>query len=314
MAADNSLLEFDFAEIDDGEFELHLLNKGVEQRTNVTGQDQLRQKGVVLCGRLAEVVHGHAKDGQEPCTLAIFEWYVHTREPGKRIKFAQIGIHFKSSKEGLKYDPWVRDCAPWGAYSLFESNKKVEETKNWNPSLKFGQEGIVTAELPFTYELKETVDRQEHIYVDGCPLPPKGTAYYHPDRHSALEWNLFENEGQRSGIPRYFRTAALLDRTAAGPERFMAHVSLKVKVSMVEDATDKIKSFVGRRIKDEPIVFNPTLKPRTHQFDKMVETLGSVSLEDEMGFLLFRNGVGAKAKANQAKEGDSDDSNSGVVV
>ncbi|KAL7621993.1 hypothetical protein AAE478_007494 [Parahypoxylon ruwenzoriense] len=302
----DDLLEFNFTEVDNKEFELHLQNKGIEQPDNITGQDQLRRKGVVLCGRLVEAVHGEIKgqkDGDYPCTLAIFEWYVHTRKPGMRIKFARIDISFKSSKGVSKYNPWIENCAPWGAYSLFETERTLEKTKGWQPSIKLGQEGIVNAEFPFVYELKETTDREEQIYVDGCPLPPQDGTYFHPDRFSAVQWNLFENKGQRSGIPRYFRTAVLLNRVESSNECFTADISIKVKVSTFEDTKERVKSFLGLNIKDDPLMFNPALKPKTNRFNGKIDDLEfpNIKLEDEMGFLLFRNRAVGKNKT-ESKE------------
>lgn len=307
MAENDDLLEFDFAEVDEKEFELHLQHHGVEQPDNITGPDQLRKKGVVLCGRLAEAVHGHMKapinskvpnTRSDPCTLAIFEWYVHTRDPGLRIKFACIDITFCSAETsgsdgGSKYDLWVKNCAPWGSYSLHQTLKTLEKTKGWRPSIKLGQDGIANAEIPFVYELKETVERGEQIYVDGCPLPPKDGMYVHPDRFSAVRWSLFENEGQQSGIPRYFRTAVLLDRTKAKDAKFKAQVDIKVKVSTYEDAKEKVKRFFGQNIKDDSLVFNPALPPKTNRFDDEIDDLGSdgVNLDDEAGFLLFKNNI-----------------------
>ncbi|RSL90272.1 hypothetical protein CEP52_014629 [Fusarium oligoseptatum] len=306
MSETNEILEFDFAEISDDDFQLHLQHHGIDQPNNITGQDQLRSKGVVLCGRLVEAVHGNMKIHEssglnqgprtEPCTLAIFEWYVHTSKPGYRIKFACIDITFASSNLNVNHNPWVANCAPWGSYSLFETSRTLETTKSWQPTIKLGQEGVVTAESPLVYGLTETVERKEQIHVDGCPVLPKDGSYSHPDRFSAVRWNLFENKSQESGIPRYFRTAVLLNRAEGKDGKFTAAVEIKVKVSKVQDTIEKVRGFLGRNVKDDPLTFNPTLGPKTNRFVDMTGDLGEdgVNLDDEMGFLLFKNqGAGA---------------------
>ncbi|KAG5797985.1 hypothetical protein H9Q69_002990 [Fusarium xylarioides] len=296
MAQTDELVEFEFTEIDDKEFQLHLQHHGVEQPNNITGQDQLRSKGVVICGRLVEAVHGRMNVGEspqkQPCTLAIFEWYIHTSQPGQRIKFARIDMTFKSLESNRPgTDPWVADCAPWGSYSLFETKKTLEATKNWQPGVKIGQESVANAELSYVYGMTETVERGDQIFIDGFPLTPKDGVYSHPDRLSAVQWNVFENESQESGIPRYFRTAVLLDRSESKGSKFNAVVEIKTKVSTFEDMREKVNGFLGRKVKDDPLVFNPALDPKTDVFKDKIDDLGShgVNLEEEMGFLLFRN-------------------------
>lgn len=303
MAETEGSIDFDFAEIDSKEFEFHLQHHGVEQPNNITGQDRLRQRGVVLCGRLVEAAHGwmkgdgltevHTDSKFEPCTLVVFEWYVHTADPDQRIKFARIDIIFSScEKNGFgDCDPWVVQCAPGGAYSLFKTTKTVEKSKGWHPTLKVGQDGLISAESAFVYDLKETIVQNEQIYVDGCSLPPKNGAYFHPDKFSAVRWNIFENAGQKSGIPRYFRTAVLLNRNEDKEGKFLAEVETKVKVSTLEDAKERIRCFLGRDTKDDLLVFNPILPPKTNRFRGKLGSLGSdsVNLDDEMGFLLFKD-------------------------
>jgi hypothetical protein len=292
----DDLLEMGLIEVDEEEFETHLSNFSKPQQINLTGPDRIDKEGVVLCGRLVDVVHG--EDAGKPQTLAIFEWYVHANHPGKRFKFAQIGVSFKSSTGDRRYDPAVVDCFPWGAYSVSKTTKKLETTRGWHPSVKLGQDGIATAENAFVYDLKETVERDQHIYVNGSPVLADG--YTDPDRLNAVQWNLFESESQRSGVPRYFRTAVLLERKPGDKSCFTARIDMKVKVSFMQDAKQKIKTFLGWNVKDDPAIFDPTLSPTTHRFDDKLKSLRSVSLEHECPFLLFRK----FPDATDGKQGD----------
>ncbi|KAM7187649.1 hypothetical protein V8F33_011116 [Rhypophila sp. PSN 637] len=334
-------IKVDYVELDDNEFEVHLKHFGVEQPDNFTGPDRLRDKGVVLCGRLTEAAHGvMARDSpattrsthsdnpvtKDPCSLIVFEWYVHTTKPNCRIKFARIDVGFKAKhEEGStsgdqrqiegKYDPWVQDCAPWGAYSLLETDKTLEKTKGWSPTLKLGVEGIpLSGELPYVYELKETVQRKEHLFVDGCPLPPLARkdgkpGYSHPDRFSTVQWNLFENAGQESGIPRYFWTCVLVNRSemvrGLGKDaKFEAEIVIKVRVSVFEDTVERVRAFLGRAVKDDDLVFNPALLPKTNRFDRRLGDLGpgGVKLLDEMAFVLFKTPGTTKAEEIDGSE------------
>jgi hypothetical protein len=144
-ADEGDLFRFDFAEVDEEHWETHMNNNGVVQRTNLTGQDQLRKKGVVLCGKLAEEVHGQLKAGGDPCTLLVLEWYVVTRKRGVRIESARIDVTFHSARRNARY----------------ESERTLETTKGWRPTLKLGKDGVAAFELPFVYELKETGGREK---------------------------------------------------------------------------------------------------------------------------------------------------------
>jgi len=279
----DDILDFDIVEVSEEEFNLRLPNYGKVQQENITGQDQLKE-GIVLCGRLIEVVHG--EDAGKPCTLAVFEWYIHARTPKKRFRFVQIGISFASSRDNPRYNPCVIECAPHGAYSLVETTKKVEKKKGWEPAVELGIHGAATVKSGFVYDLVETVDRAEHIYVNGIPV--LDGMNMDPDRQNAVEWNLFEAEGQQSGIPRYFRTAVLLERRPGDMERFTAKVSIKAKIAALDDAKRKVKSFLGQIPRDDPVIFDPTKPPTTQQFDTKLKSLGSVPLEDQCVFLLFK--------------------------
>ncbi|XXG96073.1 elongation factor EF-1 gamma subunit [Hypoxylon texense] len=116
----------------------------------------------------------------------------------------------------------------------------------------------------------------------------KYTPPHDPDWLTAVQWELFEKETQKSEIPRYFRTAVILERRPGDVSRFTAKTSLKLKVSFWEDTKEKIKNLLGRNVKDSPAILDPSISPTTNRFDDKLNSLRTVSLEPECIFLQFR--------------------------
>jgi hypothetical protein len=300
----DDLVDFELVEADDKELNWKLLNDGKVQQTNITGQDQTKED-VVLCGRLLEAIHGW-KAGT-PCTIAIFEWYVHTRAPKKRFKFAKIGITFTSSTTNARDNPAVTECAPQGAYSLVPTTREVTKKKSWQPSASASILGVANVGSAFVYDLDETINRAEYIEVDGMPI--LDGASKDPDRHNGVEWTLFENEGQQSGIPRYFRTAVALERPSgtSATGRFTGKVSIKATMAGEwDDAKRRARVLLGRIPHDDPVIFDPSTN-KTARVGLDLHALGSIALEEETGFLLFKEFAKKpeSEKAAKAKDGQA---------
>jgi hypothetical protein len=263
---------------DDDDFNFRIRNKGEIQREYITGYD--RNEVVVVLGRRKDVVHGFM-DGstKRPCTIVVFDWEVQKRHLEKRFKHVQIKVLFAS--EGHKgdafYDPIVREMAPQGSYFMLHTVQKVEEKKGGEVSAQAGPPAGGSAGAKITYELTTSTDRNDYIRVNGYPRVDnsRGGARNKPN---AVEWNLFENVTQRSGVPTLVRTAVLLERHEGDDTQFTATVSVKEKVDSATDVVRKVKEIAGRIPKDDPVIFDPNTPPTTTKFGK--HNLESVKLHD----------------------------------
>ncbi|KAH8745519.1 hypothetical protein BGZ57DRAFT_228312 [Hyaloscypha finlandica] len=299
----DNFIDFNFVEVNDNTLEYRLPNFGREQQKDFTGQDRLKEN-IVLCGRRINTIHGQ-HDGV-PHTLIIFEWYVHARTPRKRFKFVQIGVKFESSRNDPDYHPVIIEIAPRGSYALEETEDQVEKTRGWTPSASLGIHGTATLGTGYEYKLTRSGPRQDRIIVNGMSLFGEGSS--DPDRHYLAEWNLFENETAKTGVPRYFRTAVLLKRREDDMSPFTARFSIKTNISFLDDAGASLKKFRGLQVKDDPIIFNPNLVEYVPRFLPFVTSLGNVHLENESVFMLFR-GSAAPLKGREKKDEEKDEKN-----
>ncbi|KAI4209518.1 MAG: hypothetical protein LQ351_007553 [Letrouitia transgressa] len=296
MAYDQETETFDFgielveAVLDD-EYQPRLQNKGKIERTNVTGFD--RKLPMVVYGIREATVHDI--DSQKlPCTLIVFRWFIHQRERGKRLRSLRIRVVFATERKDGKasdtfYDPHVRAVAPNGTFSLLQTIQTTEQKATAEGSLEAGF-GPASAGLKMGYELTRSVETADRIVINGQAINDyRGQSQGDPDRLNAVEWHLFENESQASGLPTFFRTAVLLERRRHDSERFTATVTLTMEAGLIDDAVRKIKDMVGIIPRDDPIVFDPKFK-RTNpsRFNNYSQNLDAYPLEDECKFIMFK--------------------------
>lgn len=296
MAYDPAAETFDFGielvEVaPDDEYQPRLQNKGKIERINVTGFD--RKLPMVVYGIREATVHD--TDSQKlPCTLIVFRWFLHQRERGKRLRSLRIRVVFATERKVGKandtfYDPHVRGVAPNGTFSLLQTTQTIEQKATAEGSLEAGF-GPASAGAKMGYELTRSVETADRVIINGQAINDyRGQSQGDPDRLNAVEWHLFENESQASGLPTFFRTAVLLERRRHDSERFTATVALSMEMGSVEDAVSKLKSMVGLIPRDDPIIFDPKLK-RTNplRFDEYSQNLDMYPLEDECKFVMFK--------------------------
>lgn len=282
----------DEVEGEGGEYIPRLKNskKDPVQRTNVTGFD--RRLPMVVYGKREDTIHGTNSKGT-PCSLIVFGWYLHQRELKKRFKSLRIVIVFSATrKKGNSidhwYDPHVGTVAPNGTYSLVPTTKTTEAKASVEGNLGGGFGGV-SAGAKVGYELTQSVETTDRVIINGTEYPEyEGEEDPgNPDRCNAVEFNLFENDSQQSGLPTFFRTAVLLERRKRDNQRFTAAVTTIGKVGLVDDAITSLKSLVGIIPKDEPIIFDPNREERS-QFTKFKSRLDEVSLEDYCKFVMYK--------------------------
>lgn len=126
-----------------------------------------------------------------------------------------------------------------------------------------------------------------------------------PDRLNVVEWNFFENEPQKSGLPTHVRTAILLSR--ATDDESTATFTIRAKVSTLTDLGANLKKVLGRKDQDDPIVFVPSMKEKT-AFDSKREKLHEVDLLNQCVFLMDNDvPVTGEKKKEGGEEGDEDE-------
>jgi hypothetical protein len=273
----------------DDEFVPRLKNHGKIQRTKITGFDQ--REPLVVYGLREDTIHGEDSN-KMPCTLVVFRWYLHERVRGKKLKSLRISIVFATErKKGKATDPWydphVRDVAPDGTFSMLPSTQKVEKKNIGEGSLDVGFGGP-SAGLKIGYELTRSLETVDQIRINGTPYSDyKGQEQGDVDRCNAVEWNLFENESLKSGLPTFFRTAVLLERRRGDDKHFTASFTIRAELDVLSDAQKSLKKMFGIIPKDDPVIFDPTVQEAS-RFDAFSKRLDAVSLENECRFVMYK--------------------------
>ena len=286
-------------------------NLGKVQHRKFTGYDQ--RLPMVIYGFREETVHGTSADGT-PHSLIVFRWVLQQRAIGRRFKSATIRAvfqtkHPKSSGKGIDphYDPNVLSVAPNGTYSMLATPVAVSHSRAVEGGVDTGIEYLKgTARV--TYELTQSLESVDQIIINGA----ERTEYSDrdaddmgdPDRSNVAEWQLFENEAVKSGLPTFFRTAVLLERRDGDDSQFTCTFTIRAKVDDVTDAKTRLKRFIGLVPRDDPIIFSPVVQevgPLTKHKDKLDE----VDLLDLSKFVMFKSGL--RSDGGEKETGDKVD-------
>jgi hypothetical protein len=281
----------------DSEYVPRQRNLGKVQHRKFTGYDQ--RLPMVIYGFREETVHGTSADGT-PHSLIVFRWVLQQRAIGRRFKSATIRAvfqtkHPKSSGRGIDpyYDPNVLAVAPNGTYSMLATPVAVSHSRAVEGGVDAGIESLKgTAKV--MYELTQSVESVDQIIINGteqteysdCAADEMGD----PDRSNVAEWQLFENEAVKSGLPTFFRTVVLLERRKGDDSQFTCAFTIRTKVDDLTDVKTRIKRFVGLVPHDDPIIFSPIVQevgPLTKHKDKLDE----VDLLDLCKFVMFKSGL-----------------------
>ncbi|EPS38009.1 hypothetical protein H072_8244 [Dactylellina haptotyla CBS 200.50] len=211
-----------------------------------------------------------------------------SRSKGKRIKNLRISVIFTTERKSGEtidyfYDPDVRTVPPAGTYSMMPTDTSVEEKRAFESSL-IATFGGVKAALKSVYELTQSKVTTDRITINGRTYSEYKTG--DPDRCNAVEWHLFENNSQKSGIPTFFRTAVLLERRPGDTEKFTGVFSIRMGVDVLFDTKRWVKKVFGLGIKDEPVVFDLTKVEET-RLGQFRDKLEPVPLEKECRFVTY---------------------------
>lgn len=271
-------------------------NFGKVQHRKFTGYDQ--KLPMVIYGLREETVHGTSADGR-PHTLVVFRWGLQQRKRGRRFKSVQLRARFSTARmkdpslgggPDTYYDPHVVKVEPNGTYSLLPTPVTVVRTRAFEGGLE-GSVDFAKGTSKLTYELSTTVEGTDQIIINGVERNEydfqTAKDLGDPDRCNIAEWQLFENTTTRSGLPTFFRTAALLERREGDTARFTATFTIRTEVDSMTNAWTKFKRFVGLMPRDDPIIFDPSLDERG-RFAVFKDKLDSAPLLDECRLVMFK--------------------------
>jgi hypothetical protein len=242
-----------------------------QQRTNIT-----ERKGAVdvrCVGK--DVIHGFLKDGEDLATLIVYEFQFDPRKPGRRI--ISVDAKFLFSPRNGGSEPVVLKVAPKGRMVLVETKQTESTVNSREGKLGAAQFG---AELGGSVKWEKTVSRET---TDATTIVGSiDTLTRNYGEPNAASWTLMENQSTNTGVPAFFRTAVLLKREDDGEFESTFEIDAKA------DMKSRLAKLFGKTPVDDPIIYDPTMKPtnKLRQYD--TDNLDDINLQ-ELSLVTFTN-------------------------
>lgn len=104
------------------------------------------------------------------------------------------------------------------------------------------------------YGSTTSTERQDFIKIIGrlkVEINSKGSGI----RPNVVQWDVDENASMKSSLPSHFHTAVLLEQNNNSP--FTAQFGIETKADMLTELASKMREFMGKNPKDEPVNFDP---------------------------------------------------------
>ncbi|PNP43519.1 hypothetical protein TGAMA5MH_04491 [Trichoderma gamsii] len=208
---------------------------------------------IVQCD-LVQAVHGFLY-GDQPATLAVFQFGFVPRGNNRRFKEVEVTITFSAGD--------VQAITPSNTWAIFKSETEQEVSHSVSTNLEASC-GPGKGSLGYTWQLKKTDKIEGHARVEGM-MRTQGHGFRRGRRKNIVFWGLYENKAIKSGIPSFMQTAVLLkrDKLVEDPlgERFSAKIMISGEVDRLTNVKEKWESFTtamsGSSFKGESILFDP---------------------------------------------------------
>lgn len=235
------------------------------QRQNVT-----ERKGAVdVRCQVVDVVHGLPHpDAEAFATLIVLKFSFSSRKAGRRILEVQTSLEFAGCEAGTAC-PEVVNIAPYGDMVLVQTSQKEDEKLSLGG--KIGAPPLLGVDAGVNLAWDKSVSRET---TDATKLIGSmdliGRNY---GNANSASWSLVENRTAKTGVPTSMTASILLNREDDRPFKCI------FKLHAIVDWMSSIERLVGSRSRDDPVLFDPRIKPtnRLQVYDH--EALDSVDLE-----------------------------------
>lgn len=245
----------------------HVLN---DPHAPLQRQTIIERRGAIdIRCKSREVIHGSfGPDSDDFATLLVYDFHLDATKRARRVASADITFKFRSSVAGAPA-PQVHSIAPFKRYTLLPTTQEESVTRGGDVKAEAGQMGV---SVGTSYKWETTVSQT----TSNATRVSGNTVCDRYGKEIGVNWVLHENDATKTGVPSFLRTAILLRRVDEQP--FECAVTIAVEADWKTDLT----RFLGSRVKDDPILFDPT-RPPTNKLRKSgydLDDLGSIKLEE----------------------------------
>lgn len=229
------------------------------ERNNV-----VQRKGPVNVNcSLLDVVHG--KLGDDPninsdddgalATLLVFHFRFVPQKHSRRIIRAYIHVEF-SGVDAQSSPPTVWAIAPYDTWTVVPTTDHEEDKHAMEGTIGSPAAGPLHFGLTTKFEKSRTRDVSDATTVSGSI---EFSDDVNNGECNCAAWTLLENQTRKTGVPSSIRTGILLKRENNAIFHGM------VKIICVADWKTQFESMFATFPVDDPVLFNPELKPARPQ-------------------------------------------------
>lgn len=218
---------------------------------------------------LLDVIHGKMHPGSKDfATLVVMKFRFEKRRLHRRIMSADISLEFfGTNAESTR--PTVHAIIPHDKYAIVETKYHQEKSKEGNANLNVGGSNLVNGGGGYTMRKVTSEDLTDATTVSGSA----DLVGYEWGDPNCASWTLLENEARKSGVPSSLQVAVLLKRE--GQEQFGCNVNVRTSA----DFKTRVENLFGTQPEDDPILFDPHIKPTNNLRSYETDKLGELKLE-----------------------------------
>ena len=248
-------------------------------------QNIINRKGAVdIKCTCVDVVHGKFEEGTNTHgTLLVLLFRIDPRKRSRRVASANISLKFTGMKPGGPR-PEVVAISLDGRFAMVETTQHNEVTRGGDVSIGGGAVGL-QANAGLKWERKTSDNVTNYTTVVGS-IDLIGFDY---GADNCASWSLMENSTRRDGVPAAMQVGILLKRKDNDP--FKCIVEIKAEA----DFMSGLESVFGTKAKDDPVLFDPHLKPtnRLMKYETAAESLRDFGLDlvTDITFVTKQGGV-----------------------
>ncbi|KAK4446306.1 hypothetical protein QBC34DRAFT_411877 [Podospora aff. communis PSN243] len=234
-------------------------------------QTVVEQRGLIeaRCQSL-EIVHGVlSPESNEWATLLVYQINLDTTKRSRRIVSATVSFEFSSSTPRARA-PRIHEFSPSRRIALLATTQDQTVTRGLEAGVDSSAATIVGAGLSAKWVKSVSKTVTDEARVTGSTLSDGF------GRNVGASWVLSENKSIKSGVPSQLRCAMLLARDDNGP------FQCKVTINAEADWKSKLTNLFGTSPTDDPVLFDPTIKPtnRLRKTGYNLDNLGEIDLEE----------------------------------
>ncbi|KAK0609469.1 hypothetical protein B0T14DRAFT_531994 [Immersiella caudata] len=233
-------------------------------------QTVVEQRGVTEARcQSCEIIHGAlSPDADQWATLLVYEINLDTTKRSRRIVSATVNFEFNSTTPGGK-PPRIHEFAPSRRVAILATTQDQTLVRGLEASVNSSATTIVGAGVSAKWEKSVSKTVSDEARVTGSTISDDF------GRNVGACWVLSENRSIKSGVASRLRCAMLLARDDNGP------FQCKVTINAEADWKSKVTQLFGTTPTDDPVLFDPSLKPtnRLRKTGYDLDNLDEVDLE-----------------------------------